>query len=99
MKFTVLNPAAVRSVQPGDTVFCVCAERNISETRNGAVAVPVSGHHELTGCSCCRNTVKEVDKIHERFLVGQSGRCSDKSSAILLWFMEWICLCKNFTRC
>ena len=30
------------------TVFCVCAERNISETRNGAVAVPVSGHHELT---------------------------------------------------
>ena len=48
VKFTALNPAAVRSVQPGDTVFCVCAERNISETRNGAVAVPVSGHHELT---------------------------------------------------
>lgn len=48
VKFTALNPAAVRSIQPGDIVLCVCAERNIAETRNGMNVVPVSGHHELT---------------------------------------------------
>lgn len=34
---------------PGDTVFCVCADRDITETRTGMFAAPVSGHHSLSG--------------------------------------------------
>lgn len=49
VKFTSLSPAAVRRVQAGDTVYCVCADRDISETRNGSFATPVQGHHELSG--------------------------------------------------
>lgn len=49
VKFTSLSPAAVRRVQVGDTVYCVCADRDISETRTGAFATPVSGHHMLSG--------------------------------------------------
>lgn len=49
VKFTSLSPAAVRRVQAGDTVYCVCADRDITETRTGAFATPVSGHHTLSG--------------------------------------------------
>lgn len=35
--------------EPGDTVFCVCADRDISETRTGSFATPVAGHHSLAG--------------------------------------------------
>lgn len=49
VKFTCLSPAAVRRVQAGDTVYCVCADRDISETRSGAYATPVPGHHTLAG--------------------------------------------------
>lgn len=34
---------------PGDTVFCACADRDISETRTGSFATPVMGHHTLAG--------------------------------------------------
>ena len=49
VKFTSLSPAAVRRVQTGDIVYCVCADRDISETRGGNFATPVSGHHTLAG--------------------------------------------------
>lgn len=49
VKFTSLSPAAVRRVQAGDIVYCVCADRDITETRTGAFATPVSGHHSLSG--------------------------------------------------
>lgn len=49
VKFTSLSPVAVRRVQAGDTVYCVCADRDISETRAGAFATPVPGHHTLAG--------------------------------------------------
>lgn len=49
VKFINLNPAAVRRVQAGDTVFCMCADRDISETRSGAFATPVTGHHSMSG--------------------------------------------------
>lgn len=49
VKFTSLSPAAVRRVQTGDTVYCVCADRDITETRTGAFATPVAGHHSLSG--------------------------------------------------
>lgn len=49
VKFTGLSPAVVRRVQAGDTVYCVCADRDITETRTGTFAAPVPGHHLLTG--------------------------------------------------
>lgn len=39
----------VADVAAGDIVYCVCADRDISETRNGAFATPVAGHHSLAG--------------------------------------------------
>lgn len=35
-------------IKAGDTVFCVCAERDISETRKGKFALPVKGRHMLS---------------------------------------------------
>lgn len=49
VKFTSLSPATARRVQAGDTVYCVCADRDISETRGGNFATPVPGHHSLSG--------------------------------------------------
>lgn len=38
----------VEGVKKGDTVFCVCAERDITETRKGKYALPVRGRHMLS---------------------------------------------------
>lgn len=38
----------VGQLKAGDTVFCVCAERDITETRKGKFAVPASGRHMLS---------------------------------------------------
>lgn len=38
----------VDGVEKGDTVFCVCAERDITETRKGKFALPISGRHMLS---------------------------------------------------
>lgn len=38
----------VGTVYKGDTVFCMCAERDISETRKGNFAIPVLGRHMLS---------------------------------------------------
>lgn len=32
----------------GDLVFCVCAERDISEAKNGQMSTPPIGHHSLS---------------------------------------------------
>lgn len=32
----------------GDVVFCVCADRDISETRAGTMALPAVGHHPIS---------------------------------------------------
>lgn len=32
----------------GDLVFCVCAERDITEAKNGNIATPQIGHHSLS---------------------------------------------------
>lgn len=34
-------------IQSGDIVFCMCADRDISQTRSGKLEVPVIGHHQL----------------------------------------------------
>lgn len=49
VKFLSLSPATVRRVQAGDTVYFVCADRDISETRTGSFATPIPGHHTLDG--------------------------------------------------
>lgn len=36
------------NIKAGDTVFCVCAERDITETRKGNYALPVQGRHMLS---------------------------------------------------
>jgi hypothetical protein len=38
----------VGTVYSGDTVFCMCAERDITETRKGNFALPVQGRHMLS---------------------------------------------------
>lgn len=38
----------VVDIKAGDTVFCVCAERDITETRKGKFALPVQGRHKLS---------------------------------------------------
>lgn len=35
-------------IKKGDTVFCVCAERDITETRKGNFDLPVQGRHMLS---------------------------------------------------
>lgn len=42
---TVLQPTSLSS---GDIVFCVCADRDISETKNGNTATPQIGHHSMS---------------------------------------------------
>ena len=37
-----------KSLAEGDIVFCVCAERNISEAKKGNMAVPPIGHHSMS---------------------------------------------------
>lgn len=34
-------------IVPGDVVFCMCAERDISQVRGGNFALPALGHHQI----------------------------------------------------
>lgn len=34
-------------IEAGDIVFCVCGDRDISETVNGSFATPPQGHHNI----------------------------------------------------
>jgi hypothetical protein len=35
-------------LKAGDVVFCVCADRDITQTKNGQMAVPPIGHHSIS---------------------------------------------------
>lgn len=48
VKFLTTSPASIRRVQGGDIVYCVCADRDISETRLGTIAAPAAGHHMIS---------------------------------------------------
>ena len=37
-----------QNIKAGDTVYCVCAERDITYTKEGKYAVPVKGRHMLS---------------------------------------------------
>ena len=38
----------VSGISSGDTVICICSERDITETRKGNYAIPVEGHHRIS---------------------------------------------------
>jgi hypothetical protein len=40
--------AKVTDIKKGDIVYCLCAERDITETKNGKCVVPVIGHHRIS---------------------------------------------------
>lgn len=40
--------ATAKMPAPGDIVLCAACERDITETRKGKMAVPVTGHHMLS---------------------------------------------------
>lgn len=42
------NIAVITPVAEGDIVFCVCAERDISEAKRGNFSVPSAGRHSLS---------------------------------------------------
>ncbi len=43
--FDVYEP---NMIEKGDIVFCMCADRDISDTKKGKQALPVLGHHSLS---------------------------------------------------
>ena len=40
--------AELKPLSAGDIVFCMCADRDITETRKGNVSVPSIRHHDLS---------------------------------------------------
>lgn len=38
----------INDIKAGDTVYCVCAERDITDTRKGKFALPVRGRHMIS---------------------------------------------------
>lgn len=38
----------VGTVKKGDTVYCLCAERDITDTKKGNFAIPAAGRHMLS---------------------------------------------------
>ena len=38
----------VGDIEKGDIVYCLCAERDITETKNGKCALPAIGHHRIS---------------------------------------------------
>lgn len=47
VKIETINPVSIRTIQAGDIAYCVCADRDISETQTGAMVTPVAGHHMI----------------------------------------------------
>lgn len=45
VSFSVLEAV---SISAGDTVLCLCGERDITETKKGNFAIPPVGHHRLS---------------------------------------------------
>ena len=48
-------------IATGDTVLCVCCERNISEARDGKLNTPPVGHHNISDCVMTGALVKLVE--------------------------------------
>lgn len=46
-KFSITIPT-VSTISSGDIVYCMCSERDITETKKGRFAIPSGGHHRMT---------------------------------------------------
>lgn len=38
----------IKKPEPGDTVYCVCADRDITDTKKGQFSLPVLGRHMIS---------------------------------------------------
>lgn len=38
----------VETIAAGDTVYCLCSERDMTETKKGNFAIPPTGHHRIS---------------------------------------------------
>lgn len=45
---TKITIPKIETIEKGDTVFCLCGERDITETKKGKFAVPPTGHHRIS---------------------------------------------------
>ena len=43
-----LTEEVAKTLKAGDTVFCMCAERDITETKKGKFATPAQGRHMMS---------------------------------------------------
>ena len=60
--FNVYEP---NMLEAGDIVYCVCADRDISETKKGKQALPALGHHSLANAVIV-GVVQEKEFIYEK---------------------------------
>ncbi len=44
-KFTITE---ANGIEEGDIVFCLCGEREITDTKKGKFSVPTAGHHRMS---------------------------------------------------
>lgn len=44
----LITVAKAEPIAAGDIVFCLCGERDITETKQGRFAIPPSGHHRIS---------------------------------------------------
>ncbi len=45
---TQITIPKIEQIEKGDTVYCLCGERDITETRKGKFALPPIGHHRMS---------------------------------------------------
>ena len=45
---TTITIPTVSNIEAGDIVYCLCGERDITDTRKGNFAIPPSGHHRIS---------------------------------------------------
>ena len=60
--FDVYEPVMI---EKGDIVYCVCADREITQTKKGKTALPSLGHHNLTDAVIV-SVVQDKEFVYEK---------------------------------
>lgn len=60
--FDVYEPVMI---EQGDIVYCVCADREITQTKKGKTALPSLGHHNLTDAVIV-GVMQEKEFVYEK---------------------------------
>lgn len=47
-EYNEIDVAVPTEIAAGDVVFCVCADRNITEAKKGVLSTPQIGHHSMS---------------------------------------------------